>query len=109
MTNLKIVPKSVNSKVLYNEINDTIEEAITTLGVQWASESHRLSFIEIIEDYLMDLEDEGKIEQSKVICDNRNNKTFSKLATQYVFEVFYRQPTCLNVTSIGYYISTKKK
>lgn len=109
MAKLKIVPKSVNSKALYKEINDMIEEAITTLGVKWSSESHRLSFVEVIEDYLMDLEGEGKIEQSKVICDKRNNKTFSKLAKQYVFEVFYRQPNCLNVTSIAYYISNRKQ
>ena len=108
MPKVKVVSRNVNSKALYKEINNTIYDAIDSLGVKWSSESHRVSFVEVIEDYLHDLEDEGKIQQTKVICDKRNNRTFSKLAEEYVFEVFFRQPICLNVTSISYHVSNRK-
>jgi len=104
MRKVKVVQRSVNNKRLYNEINDTVLDAIQTFGVKWTSESHRSSFVDIIEDYLLDLEETGRIEQTKVVCDKRNNKSFSTLAKEYVFEVFYRQPDCLNVTSITYHV-----
>ena len=105
---VKVVQKSVNSKALFNEINDAVYEAITSFGVKWSSESHRESFVEIIEDYLLDVEQEGRIEQSKVICDKRNNKTFSNLAKEYVFAVYYKQLGCLNTTVIEYHIQNRK-
>jgi hypothetical protein len=105
---IKVVAKSVNSKALYKEVNDTVYGSIETLGVKWTSESHRCSFIEIIEDYLLDLEDENKIEQSKVICDKRNNKTFSSLAKEFVFEVRFQQLGCINTTSLCYHIANRK-
>lgn len=108
MDKLKVVPRNVNNKSLFKEMNDMITEAIVTFGVRWSSESHRLSFIEVIEDYLMDLEEEGKIEQPKVIFDKRNNKSFSNLAKEYVFEIYFRQPMCLNITSIRYHIANRK-
>lgn len=106
---IKVVTKSVNSKSLFKEINDSVYEAVSTFGVKWTSEAHRMSFVELIEGFLMDLEDAGKIEQSKVVCDKRNNKSFSNLAKEYVFEVMYRQTHCLNVTSIVYHISNRKE
>lgn len=109
MSDVKVVSKGINSKSLYKEINETIYESIVTLGVKWSSESHRESFVEIIEDYLLDLEEEGKIEQTKVICDKRNNKTFSSLADKIVFEVRFRQPGCLNITSIAYHADNNKR
>lgn len=108
MSDVRVVSKGVNSKALFKEINDTIYESIATLGVKWGSESHRESFVEIIEDYLGDLEGDGKIEHSKVICDKRNNKTFSSLANEIVFEVRYKQISCLNTTSICYHAKNRR-
>ena len=108
MSDVKVKARGVNNKSLFNEINDTIYESIATLGVKWSSESHRESFVEIIEDYLTDLEDEGKIEQSKVICDKRNNKTFSNLAEKITFEIRFKQQGCLNVTSICYHTTNRR-
>ena len=106
---VKIVAKSVNNKNLYNQIHKTIFEAITTLGVRWTSESHRLSFVEVIEEFLFDLQTEGKLSQVKVICDRRNNKSFSSEADKYVFEVQYKQPHCLNTTIIEYHVANGPK
>ncbi len=108
MKKIKIVSRSVNNKTLFREIHGVIFEAIESLGVKWSSDAHRSSFIELIEDYLFDVENEGRIEQTKVICDKRNNKSFSSLAVEYIFEVRYRQVGCLNVTSIEYRVQNRK-
>lgn len=108
MKKIKVVQKSVNSKALFNEINDAIYDAIGSFGVKWTSESHRESFVEVIEDYLLEIEESGKIEQPKVICDKRNNRSFSNLAKEYLFEVYYKQPGCLNTTVIEYHILNRK-
>lgn len=100
--------KSINSKSLFESINSTIYDAITTLGVRWTSDSNRKAFIEVIEDFLDDLEANGIVMQHKVICDHRNNKSFSTDAKKYVLEVFYKQPHCLNTSKIIYEIINKE-
>jgi len=109
MKNIKVVCKNINNKTLFKEINDVVYELLTTADVKWTSDAHRFSFIELIEDYLIDMkEEDGKIEQSKVVCDKRNNRSFSTLSKEYVFEIRYRQVGCLNITSIAYHIQNRK-
>lgn len=107
MSGVRVIQRSVNSKMLFEELNETIYEAITTLGVRWSNDQNRNSFVEVLEDFLNDKFEEGKIEQYKVICDKRNNGSFSpsfKGSNEYLLEVFYRQPHCLNTSKIQYFI-----
>ncbi len=108
MKTIKLVKRSINSKHLFREINEVITDAIVSLEVKWTSEAHRSSFIELMGDYLLDIEDDGRIEQSKVICDQRNNNSFSTLTKEYIFEIRYRQKGCLNITSLEYHIQNQK-
>lgn len=105
MSDVKIVKRNINSKILFEEINETIFEAITSLGVRWSNEANRSAFVEVLEDYLEDKVEEQKIEQYKVVCDKRNNKSFSDRKKHYLLEVFYKQPHCLNTSRIEYHIS----
>ena len=97
-----IVSKNVNSKVLFDAIHETLYDAVTTLGVKWTSDTHRASFVEVIEEYFEDLVEDGKIEQYKVVCDYRNNKGGFSNAKEHIFDVYYKQPHCLNMTQIQY-------
>lgn len=104
---IKIVKRSINSKILYQKVHTMIYETITSLGVKWASESHRKSFAHAVEDFMLGLVEEGEIERFKVICDRRNNRSFSSDADSYCFEISYKQPSCLNTSKIEYHIKNK--
>lgn len=111
MKPVKIIAKNINSKKLYALLNGTVSEAISTLGVRWSSDQHRSSFIEVIEDFLQEQIEESRITQFKVICDVRNNPhgfAETSKTKEYVFEIQYRQPHCLNLTKITYYIPKKQ-
>lgn len=104
---IKIVKRSINSKLLFEKVHTMIFETITSLGVKWTSESHRKSFARAVGDFMFGLIEEGEIERFKVICDKRNNKSFSSDAESYCFEVNYKQPSCLNTSRIEYHIKNK--
>lgn len=102
MTEWTRTTKAVNSKVLLNDISSFIEEGIDDMGVIWGSDSHRESFIGIIEEWLDEKSEEGKIEQYKVACDLRNNKVSDMEKGVFVLEVHYKQRHCANTTQLRY-------
>ena len=101
---VKVKQRSVNSKQLFETIHGTITAALNQYPIKWESESGRNQFCDAIEDYLELLDMEGEIQQPKVICDNRNNKSFAS-AKEIIFEVFYKQPHCLNTTVLEYHVT----
>ena len=103
MRNFRVVAKSVVSKRLYADINDTLCEALVSMRVNFGNQKHRISFVEVIEDFFEDVRDTGLITQFRVVFDSRNN-TFSKNDKEFVLEIHYRQPHCQSMTTIYYYI-----
>ena len=101
---MKVVQRNVNSKYLFKQRDEVMQEAISSFGVHWGNEEQRMEFVEIMEEYFDVLIEQGKIVQHKCICDHRNNKTFSSKAKEFVVEVHYKQPHCLNTTIIEYHI-----
>ncbi len=101
---IKIKKRGVNSKQLFTEVSEFVEEGITSIGVRWSSDVHRESFVELVEDWLTEIYETGKITQFNVICDARNNPTFGAEGRFYL-TVSYRQKNCLNVTSLEYEIT----
>lgn len=97
--------KNINSKLLFKEINDYVFEGINSNAVRWKDETHRKSFVEVIEEFLEELAENSKITQFKVMCDRRNNsmedleKGIVKLTIKFV------QKNCLNISEIEYQIS----
>jgi len=104
MINWKLTSKAVNSKSLLAEVHEIVVEGMTETGVNWSSDVQRDSFVEFIEDYMMELADEGKIEQWDVRCDGRNNKASDMSNGKYVMDVVYKQRHCLNTTTLHYEI-----
>lgn len=105
--NIKIVKRSVNSKQLFEKINECVLEAISNFGSRWTNEAYRKSFVGGLHNFLGMMAEEGLISQAKIIFDNRNNKNFSSSADMYFIEVQYKQTHCLNTSKIEYQISTK--
>lgn len=100
----KLEKKSVNSKPLLNDIHTFVDEAILTNQVMWGNDIHRLSFVEVVDDYLLSFQERNLIDQFNVICDLRNNSIASMDKGTYVFEIAYRQTNCLNTTRLIYTI-----
>ena len=109
MVTWRVTKKGVNSKILYTMISQFIEEGLVDVGVVWNSDIHRESFVELIEEWLEEHATAGKIEQWKVVCDNRNNKTKDMDDGFYMFEVYYKQSSCFNTTHIRYEVEERKK
>lgn len=104
MVKLKIIKKDVNSKVLFNEINNLISDVFDTIDVPWKREENRDLFVEYINSVLYEFWDKESITQWKVICNSLNNTTQDLINGKITLEVFYRQKHCLNTTKITYYI-----
>lgn len=98
----KLEKKAVNSKPLFNMIHEFIDDSILTNQVMWGNDIHRLSFVEVVDDYLLNFQERNEIDQFNVICDLRNNSIASMDKGVYVFEVAYRQVNCLNTTRLIY-------
>jgi hypothetical protein len=107
MTTFKRTEKAVNSKPLLKELTGFIEDGITDFGIMWDSDLHRDSLIEVIDDYLMELAEGGRVTHWKVVCDSRNNKLADMDEGIYHLTVMYKQWNCLNTTQLNYVIDTK--
>lgn len=105
--NIKIVKRSVNSKQLFDKINEGVIEAIKNFDTRWTNESYRKGFVDMLHVFLGEMTKEGLISQTKIIFDSRNNKNFSSSAKGYMIEVHYKQAHCLNKSKIEYHIKTK--
>ena len=104
MTTYTLKETGINSPSLHNNIRDFIEEGLEHGGVQWANEHHRVSFGDVIDNWLFELCDDDKIEQWNVVCDKRNNTTKNMANGYFIFTVKYKQRHCVNVTTITYSI-----
>lgn len=106
MASVKVVFKSINSKTLCNDVLEYLMEGVNDFGIVWDSEPHRESYIHVVNDFLTDLAEEGKIGQFKVIGDKRNNKYTDMERGIYHVDVAYQQRNCLNTSQINLTIST---
>lgn len=102
--NITIKKRSINDEDLFQRLNNEIYSVVALLRDEWADEKTRYQFIETVEDYLEEIIETGEIVQAKVVCNKSNNPTFSQKAKEFVVEIHYRQPHCLNVSKIEYHI-----
>ncbi len=94
----------VNSKLLFNDIADFVNNIIVEFSIIWDSDVHRDAILEVIDEFFVELGDEGRITQFNVICDARNNTTVSSNKGFTYLDVRYKQDDCYNTTSIEYVI-----
>lgn len=107
--------KAVVSKKIVNDIAGMVEDIIIDLGPDWDSESQRLSAVQIIQDFVEEVGNDGQILQQKVICDRRNNKASDIDTGKYNLAITFKQKNCLVTTQLLYTVtldrsrSNKKK
>jgi hypothetical protein len=87
------------------EIHEFVTVGMTETGVNWSSDVQRDSYIEMVEDFMMEVAMDNKIEQWDVRCDGRNNKATDMNNGKFVLEVMYKQRNCLNTTVLRYDIA----
>lgn len=109
MTEWKIISKAVNSKRLYDEVEDFVSTSMSDIGVNWSSDAQRASYVEMLEDYFTELAEDDRIEQFDVRCDGRNNKIKDMNDGKFILDLRYRQRHCLNVTQVRYTINAKNE
>ena len=100
---LRLISRNIVTKKLFDEIDKTLSEALTTMRVKFLNERHRESFIDVIEDFFVDLKDNNYITQFKVVFDTRNN-VFSAETEEFTLDILYRQPHCEKMTLMKYFI-----
>ena len=99
--------KGVVTKSLVREIREFIESGLDTIQIQWDSEIHRVSFLQVIDDFLAEKYQEGKIVTGKVVCDERNNPATAFQNGEFRLDVHFREKNALIDTRLEYTIQAK--
>lgn len=102
---LDIKTKNVNSKPLYNDINEFVESGLMVTGISWLFPGNKQSFYEVMDEWLQEFVEDGKITQYDVICDDRNNTPDDEANGIFNVTLKYKQAHCLNTTEIHYKLS----
>jgi len=98
----------VVSNRIFNEINDSMFEAVNEFNVKWHNKEHRYAMSMSTELFLNEYIERNEIINFKVICDERNN-VFDINTLVYNFDIIFRQNHCINKTQLNYIINTKIK
>lgn len=96
--------KAVHSPTLFADIHEYVREGLDETSINWDSETHRTSFVDVVGEWLVEKQEEGKLTQWKVICDTRNNTLEDMEAGNYNLDVVYKQRDCYSNTKIRYTI-----
>lgn len=107
-TTFTIKSKGVSSKILHKDVTEFIGGIISEFSILWERDNHRDQILEVLEEFLDELAEEGRITQSNVICDNRNNNEILAKAGFTNLEIHYKQDNCYNTTVLKYVITDDK-
>ena len=107
-TTFTIKSSGVSSKILHKDVTDFVGGIISEFSILWERDNHRDQILEVLEEFLEELIEEGRITQSNVICDNRNNNEVLAKAGITNLEIRYKQDNCYNNTVLRYIIADKK-
>ena len=99
---IKVTTKSVNSKMLFQEINDLILDGLESVDLNWRNDDERELFIQFLNSMFSEIQENDVIEQWKVQCNSNNNNTKDMLSGIVVIDIYYKQRNCLNTTNIKY-------
>lgn len=104
---LTCTEKGVVTKSLMREIREFVESGFASVQVQWDSEVHRISFLQVIDDFLAEKYADGKIATGKVVCDERNNSATAFSEGNFTILVQYREKNALIDTRLEFRVQTK--
>lgn len=96
--------KGVASKLLHNDITEFVGDIIEEFSILWERDNHRDQILEVLEEFLEEQVEEGRITQPNVICDDRNNNEVLSKAGITNLEIRYKQDNCYNTTVLEYII-----
>ena len=96
--------KGVASKPLLKDVSEFVGGIISEFSILWERDNHRDQILEVLEEYLEELVEEGRISQPNVICDDRNNNEILAKAGITNLEVRYKQDNCYAATILTYVI-----
>ena len=99
---IKITTKAVNSKLLFQEVNELILDGLETVNLNWRNDDERGLFLEFLNSMFSEIQENDMIEQWKVRCNSNNNRTKDMLSGIFVIDIYYKQRNCLNTTNIRY-------
>ncbi len=108
MNTYTLKTKSIASKFLFKSVSEFIGEIIEEFSILYEHDVHRDAILEVIEEFLDEHMQEGKISQYNVICDNRNNNQILAEAGITNLEIRYKQDNCYAVTVLNYVIISGK-
>ena len=94
----------VASKSLLKCVTEFVEEIINEFSILYAHDVHRDAILEVMEEHLEELLQEGKITQYNVICDDRNNNQVLADAGITNLEIRYKQDNCYVTTVLKYVV-----
>jgi hypothetical protein len=97
---------AINSKRLLKQITTFVEEGFDSVEIHWASEIHRTSFVEVVEEWF-DNELTDEVTHYKILCDDRNNTQTAFEKGEFNFEIQYKQKNCYNTSRITYHVTDK--
>lgn len=100
--------KGVASKVLLRDITEFVDGIISEFSILWERDNHRDQILEVLEEFLEELVEEGRITQPNVICDDRNNNEVLSGNGITNLEVRYKQDNCYVTTVLEYVIIDEK-
>ena len=100
--NVKVKTRAINSKRLFNEIDELVHEGLQTVDIAWEIDDEREIFLDFLNSMLQEFWSKGEIEQWKVQCNSLNNKTDDMLNGIVNLDIYYKQKHCLNTSRITY-------
>lgn len=103
-TTFTVKTRNVNSKRLLATVTEFMQTVITEFSILWDSDTHRDAIIEVIEEFLEELAEDGKITQFNVICDGRNNTKQLRDSGMVNLDITFKQEDCYNTTSLHYVV-----
>lgn len=97
------------SKPLLKEVTEFVGSIIDEFSILYAHDVHRDAILEVLEECLDELGQQGRITQYNVICDNRNNNQILADAGITNLDITYKQDNCYVTTTLNYVIISDKK
>lgn len=105
MNKYKLKVHGSSSKRLLGDVTQFVGEIITEFSILWEREKQRDQILDVIDEYLEEIVEDGRITRYNVICDDRNNNDRCAARGITHLDVHYKQDNCYNTTKLHYTIS----
>lgn len=102
MIHISVTNNSINSKKLYNEIDQIVRDGIFSVDLPWMEEANRELMVSYLNSVMQEYWEQNVIEQWKIQCNTLNNTVDDMLQGKINLDIYYKQKNCLNTSRITY-------